>query len=66
MRGMNRLGVAASYTHSWDYLKSVANTAVAPAKAQLTPRILTYDNLNMTKGIHHERSGTQMCFNFTH
>ncbi|XP_065836866.1 uncharacterized protein [Oscarella lobularis] len=57
LAAMNTLGLCMSYTASWDYLRTVASKNVVPERQPFCPRILSYDNLNITKNVHHERQG---------
>ena len=48
------LGLATSYSQCWNHLKTVAAGSSIPELPDGHTRILTYDNLNMTKNVAHE------------
>lgn len=57
IKALNAMGIAASYTHSWNALKAISNDLAVPESRGNSPRIVTYDNLNITKNVLHERAG---------
>ncbi|XP_065837253.1 uncharacterized protein [Oscarella lobularis] len=60
IRALNAMGIAASYTHSWDTLKAISNNLVVPESRGNSARIVTFDNLNITKNVLHERADIHM------
>ena len=54
---LNHLGVSQSYQQVWRRLKNLANDYKDVQQLMKETHIWVYDNLNLYKGVRHERSG---------
>lgn len=54
---MNHMGICLSYKQAWRRLKIIASDQTRVQRLAEKPLMWVYDNLNVFRGVHHERSG---------